>query len=263
MREKRMGEDISKTIAIVTGATGGIGNEFVRELMKEAVDEIWIIGRTEEKLAAMKAQYGNKIVSLCADLTKRQDLEAIRTRLEKQKVCVLYLINNAGIAQMAPSKDMEAETIEQTIKLNCSAPVILTNFCIPFMRKGSRIINMSSASAFQPVPYINLYASTKAFERSYSRALHMELEPIGITVTAVCPSWVDTKMLEKERNGKKIKFPGIVSPERVAKKAIKDAKRGKDMSICSLYVKCQHINVKFMPQRWAMRLWMKGIRDYL
>lgn len=181
----------------------------------------------------------------------------------EQKVSVLYLINNAGIAHMMASKDFSDVEIEKTIKLNCSVPVILTNYCIPFMKKGSKIINVSSASAFHPVPYINLYAATKAFERSYSRALNMELKSLGITVTAVCPSWVDTKMLIKEINGIKVKFPGIVSPQKVVQKAIKDAKKGKDMSICSFYVKCQHFNVKLMPQKLTMKVWMQSIKKYL
>ena len=131
------------------------------------------------------------------------------------------------------------------------------------MEKGSKILNISSASAFQPVPFINLYASTKAFERNYSRALNKELRSAGITVTAVCPSWVDTPMLTKELNGKSIRFPGIVTPEKVVKKALKDAKKGKDMSICSLYVKCQHINVKLLPQTLTMKIWLHSIKKYL
>ena len=82
-------------------------------------------------------------------------------------------------------------------------------------------------------------------------------------MTAVCPSWVDTEMLIKERNGKKVKFPGIVTAEAVAKQAMKDAKKGKDMSICSFYVKCQHVNVKLMPQKLTMKLWMHGLKKYL
>lgn len=115
--------------------------------------------------------------------------------LKEQEPSVLWLVNNAGIARMAPVTEFSVSEIKRTIDLNCKAPVLLINICIPFMEKGARILNVSSAFAFQPVPYINLYASTKAFERSYSRALNAELKPSGITVTAVCPSWVDTENL--------------------------------------------------------------------
>ena len=253
---------VIKAIAIITGATGGIGKEFVSELYNEALDEIWIIGRNSERLAEIKEQYGEKIIPICADLTNEQDLLSIQALLTDE-VWVAYLVNNAGIAQMMSSKDLETDVINQTIKLNCNVPVILTNYCIPYMKRGSKIINVSSASAFQPVPFINLYAATKAFEHSYSRALNVELKPMGITVTAASPSWVDTKMLTKEVNGKKVKFYGMVSPEAVAKKAIKDAKKGKDVSICSFYVKCQHLNVKFLPHKLVMRIWMHGIKRYL
>ena len=251
-----------KAIAIITGATGGIGKEFVSELYHEALDEIWIIGRNSERLAEINEQYGEKIIPICADLTNEQDLLSIQALLTDE-VWVAYLVNNAGIAQMMSSKDLETDVINQTIRLNCNVPVILTNYCIPYMKRGSKIINVSSASAFQPVPFINLYAATKAFEHSYSRALNMELKPMGITVTAASPSWVDTKMLTKEVNGKKVKFYGMVSPEAVAKKAIKDAKKGKDVSICSFYVKCQHLNVKLLPHKLVMKIWMRNIKKYL
>ena len=252
-----------KKIAIVTGASGGMGQVFVRELAKETLDEIWIIGRNEQRLFALKNEFGERIMPVCKDLTKNEDILSFSDLLKKQNPSVMWLVNNAGIARMAPSKEFSYSEIEQTIDLNCKAPAVLINICIPFMEKGAKILNVSSASAFQPVPFINLYAATKAFERSYSRALNAELKSYGITVTAVCPSWVDTDMLSKEINGKKVRFPGIAAPERVVEKALKDAKKGRDMSICSLYVKCQHLNVKLLPQKWTMKIWLHGIKKYL
>lgn len=252
-----------KKIAVVTGASGGIGQVFVRELTKENLDEIWIVGRNKERLILLKNELGERIIPICMDLTKDTDLLSFEDLLKKQSLSVLWLVNNAGIARMAPSKEFSLLEIGQTIDLNCKAPAALINLCVPYMEKGAKILNISSASAFQPVPYINLYASAKAFERSYSRALGMELKPCGITVTAVCPGWVDTDMLSKEINGKRVRFPGIVSPEKVVRKAIKDAKKGRDMSVCSLYVKCQHLNVKILPQRLTMKIWMHGIKNYL
>lgn len=252
-----------KKIAIVTGASGGIGQVFVRELAKEEQDEIWIVGRNEKRLLMLKEEGGKNIIPICRDLTKEADLLSFSDLLKRQNASVLWLVNNAGIARMAPSQEFSLLEIGQTIDLNCKAPAVLTNLCIPFMESGTKILNVCSASAFQPVPYINLYAASKAFERSYSRALNMELKACGITVTAVCLSWVDTDMLSKEVNGKKVRFPGIVSPEKVVRKAIKDAKKGRDMSVCSFYVKCQHFNVKLLPQRLTMKIWLHGIQKYL
>lgn len=251
-----------KKIGIVTGATGGVGQKFVEELCKEPLDEIWAVARNAQKLSGL-CEMDKRIVAVTADLSKREDCEKLGFLLKEQNPIVSYLVNNAGVARMAACMDFSIEEIEKTIDLNCKAPVILCKICIPYMEAGSHILNISSASAFQPNPYINLYASSKVFERHYSRALNVELKGTGITVTAVCPSWVDTEMLEKEINGKKVKFPGIVTAEQVAKQAVKDAKKGKDMSVCSLYVKCQHLNVKLMPQKLTMKLWMKGIGEYV
>ena len=254
---------MNKTIGIVTGATGGIGREFTRILASEELDEIWIVARNKDKLEDLKNEYGDRIRTIALDLSKTDNLNKIKELLENEKPIIKYLINNASIAKMGLYKEFSIEEMENTINLNCKTPVILSNICIPFMKKGSSILNIASASAFQPTPYINLYAATKAFERSYSRALNVELAESGIIVTAVCPSWVDTELLTKTINGHEVKFPGIVTARRVAQKAIKDAKRGKDMSVCTFYVKVQHLYVKLLPQSFIMKIWMKGIKKYI
>ena len=252
-----------KKIAILTGATGGLGREFLKQILKEEIDEVWAIARNEQKLSELRKKHGERVIPISIDLSDMQGLEQIKDMLEEKKPQVAYLINNAGLAKMGRYNDFSIEEIDKAINVNCKAPVVLAQLCIPYMEKGSKILNISSASAFQPNPYINLYAASKAFERSYSRALNVELNGTGITSVAVCPGWIDTELLQKEINGKKVKFPGLVTPDRVVKQAIKDAKKGKDMSVCSLYVKCQHVNVKLLPQRWVMKIWMTGIGKYL
>lgn len=252
-----------KHVAILTGATGGLGYAFLKEIIDEGYDEIWAIGRNEKRLNELTSEFGETVIPLPVNLTDAGEIAALGEVLKERKPQVDLLINNAGMAQMKYSSDLTREEIDSTVDLNCKAPVVLTNECLPYMRRGSKIINVCSAAAFQPTPYINLYASTKAFARSYSRALNAELKPYGITVTAVCPSWIDTDMLTRDFNGQKIKFYGMVSPERVAKKAIKDANKGKDMSVCSAFVKFQHLNVKLMPQKLTMKIWMKYTKKYM
>ncbi|MBR6536981.1 MAG: SDR family NAD(P)-dependent oxidoreductase [Lachnospiraceae bacterium] len=252
-----------KRIAIITGATGGIGREFVRQVSGYELDEIWAIGRNEVKLKELSDTYGEKIVLVTADLSEISGIEKVERMLAEQKPEVRFLINNAGVAKMAACQTFSQEEMIRTIDVNCKAPVLLCNLCIPYMKQGSNILNIASASAFQPNPYINLYAASKAFERNYSRALNVELEGTGITVTAVCPGWVDTELLPKELNGKRVKYPGIVTVEKVVRTALKDAEKKRDMSVCSLFVKCQHMNVKFMPQRLVMKIWTGAIKKYI
>lgn len=249
-----------RKIAVITGATGGIGREFVKQILRYDLDEVWAVARSEDKLKVLREKYGEKIIPVPVDLSDLSGIRKISDMLSEQSPQVKFLINNAGIAKMAPCTDFSQDEIIRTVDVNCKAPVLLCNICIPYMKQGGNILNISSASAFQPNPYINLYAASKAFERNYSRALNVELKGTGITVTAVCPGWVDTKMLSKEINGKKVRFPGIVTAERVVKTALKDAEKKRDMSVCSLYVKCQHLNVKLMPQRLVMKIWMSFIQ---
>ncbi len=256
-------EENRKKTAILTGATGGLGKAFLKELVKEDLEEIWAIGRNEKRLSEMQGEYGEKVIPMPVDLSDLEGIRRVEKVLKARSPRLKYLIHNAGMAKMGSYGDFSIEEIDQIVNVNCKAPVMLSSLCIPYMEKGSRILNISSASAFQPNPYINLYAASKAFERSYSRALNVELKGTGITSTAVCPGWIDTELLQKEINGRKVKFPGLVSAEKVAAQALKDAKRGKDMSVCSLYVKCQHVNVKLMPQKWVMKIWMAGIGKYL
>lgn len=253
---------MKKKIAIITGATGGIGREFTRLMTLENVDEIWAIARNQTKLVALKKEFGDKVIAISKDLSDPEAVHSIERMLDREKPTVSYLINNAGLARMGAFSEFTVKEIEETIFVNCSVVVTLCSICIPYMQTGSRILNISSASSFQPLPYLNLYAATKVFVRNYSRALHEELKSKKITVTAVCPSWVDTELLTKEINGKKVKFPGIVSAGKVAKTALKDAKKGKDMSVCSLYVKNEHVFTKLMPQRITMAIWIRGIRKY-
>ncbi|MGL4773689.1 MAG: SDR family NAD(P)-dependent oxidoreductase [Clostridium sp.] len=252
-----------KKIAIVTGASGGIGKEFTKLLINEEVDEVWAIARNEGKLLELRKELGNKIIPISKDLTKKEDVLSLGEMIKDEGVVVSYLINNAGLARMGSYDDFSIEEIEDTINLNCTVLTVLCRLCIPYMKEGSRILNISSASSFQPLPYLSLYGATKVFEKSYSRALNVELKKSGITVTAVCPSWVDTELLLKEVNGKKVDFPGIVSAERVAIKGLRDAKRGKDLSVCTLYVKYLHVLGKLMPEKFVMWMWMKGIKKYI
>ncbi len=250
-------------IAVITGATGGLGQEFVRCVLKENIDEIWAVARNEKRLNALKEKFGDAIRPVRCDLANSSDLADLFALTESEKPDIRLLINNAGIGKMGSSAEFPDSDVVQEIDINCKAVCLLCSHAIPFMKPGSRILNISSASSFQPVPYINLYAASKAFVRSYTRALNVELRSKGITCTAVCPGWIDTEMLSKEYNGRPVKFPGLVTPDRVAVKALRDSAKGRDMSVCTLFVKYEHYLSKVLPHKWLMKIWINGIKDYV
>lgn len=251
-----------KKIAIITGASGGCGKAFVRLMLEEDLDEIWAVARNKDKLDALKSEFGDKIAVISKDLSNRNELHSMAELLKDENPRIVYLVNSAGTGKMGSYADFTIEELEETIDVSCNAVMVLCSLCIPYMERGGRILNLSSEASFQPIPYLNIYAASKAFVRSYSRALNVELRNRGITVTAVCPGWVDTDMLLTEINNRRIKFPGLTTPDRVAVKALHDAGKGKDMSVCTAYVKFMHVFAKIFPQRIVMNAWIRSIRRY-
>ena len=230
-----------KNIAIVTGASSGLGKEFVKLLSaKKGLDEIWIISRNEEKLKKIQKRYGEKIVVYPMDLSSLENIKAFGENPSLKNCNIRYLINNM-------------------IDLNISGVVAMGLVCIPHMKKGSHILNIASQASFQPLPYQNIYSSTKAFVRNYTRALNVELREKGITATAVCPGWMKTGLYDRgiiDAKKATTNFTNMVTPDVVAKKALTDAEHGKDMSVYSTYVKTCHTIAKLLPQKTMMKLWL-------
>lgn len=250
-----------KKIAIVTGASSGFGKEFVKLLTAEPeLSEIWAIARSQDKLERLVQEFGSKIVAIPADLSDRKSYLAIRERLEAAGSGIQYLINNAGYAKLCAYDDLSVDESLNMIDLNIGAVVALGLICIPHMNPGSHILNIASQASFFPLPYQNLYSSTKAFVRNYTRALNVELKDRGIRATAVCPGWMKTALFDRCVIGAKkaaSNFFGMVEPGVVAQKALKDAKKGKDISVYGLYVKLTHLLSKLLPQRTMMKLWLR------
>lgn len=247
-------------IAIVTGATGDIGEEFVKSLLSET-DQVWAVGRSENKLTSLKEKYGDKIVPVRVDLSDRNDIFSFCEKIESEKPEIRYLVNNAGVAKMKPVSDFTLEEISDMLDINDKAATLICRACIPYMVKGSYILNVASASAFQPNPYIALYSASKAYLLSFTRSLNVENE--NITCTAVCPGWVDTQMLPKQRDGKDIRYPGMTPASKVVEVALKDCHKGKDVSVCSFYFRYMRFLSKVTPHSIAMKMWVKAIRQYI
>lgn len=247
-------------IAIVTGATGDIGEEFVKSLLSET-DQVWAVGRSENKLTSLKEKYGDKIVPVRVDLSDRDDIFSFCRKIESGKPEIRYLVNNAGVAKMKPVSDFTLEEISDMLDINDKAATLICRACIPYMVKGSYILNVASASAFQPNPYITLYSASKAYLLSFTRSLNVENE--NITCTAVCPGWVDTQMLPKQRDGKDIRYPGMTPASKVVEVALKDCHKGKDVSVCSFYFRYMRFLSKVTPHSIAMKMWVKAIRQYI
>lgn len=249
-------------IAIVTGATGGIGTEFISRISEMPdIDEVWAIGRNRDKLDALSVK-NKKVIPLVADLSTG-NCEPLSNALKDKKPDVRILINNAGTGYMGAFDRMSAEQVIQICNINCTAPAVIMSGVLPYMTKGARILNISSASSFQPNPYLAMYSASKVFLKNLSRAAGAELKERGITVTSVCPGWVDTGMLPKEAGGRKIGYTGIIEPSKVVSKALKDSARGRDMSVPGLFAKYFRFYSKVTPTSIVMKQWAAIVGKYV
>ena len=248
-------------IAVVTGASSGIGKEYVRLLAKEgAVDEIWALARREEKLANLAEECSFPVRAVRADVASRESVAEYQKLLEAEKPDVHMLINNAGYGRFGSFEAIGAEDSVGMIETNCCGLVLMTFATLPYMKACSRLLNTCSQSAFQPVPYMNIYASSKVFVLNHTRALRRELAPRGISVTCVCPGWVKTAFLDLAHQVEAqtiTKYNELVTPEQVAQHALADAEKGREMSVFPNSTRGMRLACKLLPHGFIMWYWMK------
>ncbi len=249
-------------IAIVTGASSGMGREFVRQIAaKEDIREIWVIARRKERLEQLRTEMGSIIRVLPLNLLEKESMDKLKELLEEEVPDIHILVNASGFGKYGNYNDLSEEEIDQMIDLNCKALIHMTYACLPYMSKGDRIIMMGSSSAFQPLPAFIMYASTKVFVVHFSRALHVELKSRGIPVTTVCPGYVRTEFFQVAQDTKNPEtcqnFNPMYEPEDVVAKALKDSKKGRDMSVLGLHVKFLRLLSKILPHSLVMRMWLK------
>ena len=192
-----MKKQITKKIAIVTGASSGLGREFVKQISKSrALDEIWVIARRKDRLEEVRKLSKVALRPIALDLTEKSAFDVLRHALEAENPDVRFLVNAAGVGKIGMTRELTVQENDQMIDLNCRAAVDTTLTVLPYMGRGSELINICSVAGFQPLTGLNTYAATKAFLLNWTKALHHELLLSGIRVTALCPYWVkDTEFI--------------------------------------------------------------------
>lgn len=249
-------------IAIVTGASSGMGREFARQIAAEGgLDELWVIARRAERLEELKKELSVPVRPIALDLTREESVEQLKAVLAEEKPDVKILVNASGFGKYGTYRDLTDQEITQMIDLNCKSVVKITYAVLPYMQAGGRVLMLGSASAFQPLPEFNMYASTKAFVVHFSRALNVELKDRKISVTCVCPGFVRTeffKVAQDTKNPDTCKnFKPLYEPEDVIRKALKDSKKGKDLSVLGFNTKMKRLSGKLLPAKMVMNVWMK------
>ena len=252
-----------KKIAIVTGASSGIGKEFFHSVCERAedLDEIWVIARNAEKLNALQETTKLPLRAFSLDLSAKEAMQTLEKTLVEETPQIKYLICASGFGRFCGIQDDERETLENMVDLNCRSIVGITRACATYLIKGGLVMLIASVAAFQPIPYIATYAATKAFVLSYGRALNKELQKTrGARCLCVCPFWTKTAFFDRALSEQTVvkKYAVMYEPQQIVKRAWKDAgKKNRDVSICGAYARGQALLVKLLPHRLVMRIWMQ------
>lgn len=247
-------------IALITGASSGMGREYAKQIdkMKEC-DEIWIVARREERLNVLKDELSTVTRVLPFDLTDGVQLGSLIEAVKSSGAEVKYLVNAAGFGKFGDYSEVSLSDIAGMIDLNDKALTLITAALIPQMKRGSHVIEMCSISAYLPLENMSVYAASKAYVLSYCYALRRELQKTGITVTAVCPGWVDTEFAACAHNGDGVNGPKDLKPittaDKVVRRAIKAANKNKPVSIYGATWKAMHVMTKILPKRFSMLFW--------
>lgn len=248
-----------KKIAVITGASSGMGRSFAKKLdASRSFDEIWLIARRLDKLEELAKELTAAAKPISLDLTDGESFVKYKELLEAEKPQIDVLVCAAGFGRFGTFTEMPLEAQLRMVDLNVKALVAVTYESIPYMTSGSQIYELDSLSSFQPVPYINVYGSTKAFVLSFSRALNVELVTKGIHVMAVSPGWVKTEFFDHAVTDNTIVYYNrYYEADEVVDRALRDMKKGKDLSICGFPVRAQVFFTKLLPHRLIMKIWCK------
>jgi len=246
-------------IAVITGASSGIGRELALSIDKRyTLDEIWVIARRPERLEELREKCKNPIRPIALDLADLDNVDKYAELLETEKPEIHLLVNAAGCGVFGPFEEKDLKKQLHSAQLNSLALTAMCHVSLPYMKKGDSIINMGSNSAWQPVPYQAVYGASKAYVLSLSRAIGRELKPRGIHVMCVCPGWIKTEFQQVAKHDEYIKYVDRwYGPDEVAEQAMKDLQKKKTVSILGFPVRRQVFLVKLLPVKLVMKIWCK------
>ena len=247
-------------IAVVTGASSGIGKEFVKQIANRyrTLDEIWVLARRTERLLELAEEIKSvKIRCFSCDLTDKRRFVKYKNALKKYNPSIRILVNAAGYGIIGTFRELKEEDNVGMVELNCTALTRMIDISLPYMsKKQANIINMASSAAFLPQPSFAVYAASKSYVLSLSQALNQELKKRRITVTAVCPGPVDTEFFdiaEVYNSVKVYKKLFRANACDVVSLALKDAYHKKAVSVYGFSMKGFRLLTKLLPHGFMVK----------
>ena len=245
-----------KPVALITGASRGIGLELAKECAKHGHDVVLVARRQdalEAAAGAIEGKYGVRATVVAADLSSVDARVEVLSSMLEQKIEIGLLINNAGFGLGGEFLETDIEREIEMIDVNVSALVHLTKVFAPAMikRRSGRIMNVASTAAFQPGPLMSVYYATKAFVLSFSQAIAEEWRNTGVTVTALCPGATATDFAETAQisNTRFFQKLGVADAGDIARYGYKAMMHGDRIAIPGWRDKLMIQSERFAPRR--------------
>jgi uncharacterized protein len=242
--------------ALVTGASAGLGASFARQLAARGIDLV-VVARRGDRLEDLAASLPVACEVLVADLAEPADLERVEARLRDPRAPVDLLVNNAGFGLYGPVADLDTAAQARMVALNVGALTRSTRAVLPALleRRAGGIINVGSVAGFQPDPFSAVYGATKAYVRSFTEALAVELRGTGVTVTLLAPGITDTEFQAQagiELSGLPGGFRQAADP--VVAAGLAAFARGRVVCVPGLVNQVGAIGSQVLPSRLSRRL---------
>jgi len=242
-------------IALITGASGGIGSEIALSLAQRGYGCV-LLGRDEDRLAALEDQLRSQSLSppehICVDLAARGSVQTLMSEMRKRQMEIGILVNCAGCAVHGEFVEADRNALMEMLQVNILALTELTRMVLPGMiaRGSGYILNMASVAAYMPGPLLAAYFASKAYVLSFSEALAQELGGTGVSVTAVCPGPTRTQFARRAGLQETPAFRGrLMSPAAVAEAALDAMFQGKRVLVPDLSLRLQMIPARLLPRR--------------
>lgn len=265
-----------KSIAVITGASSGMGREAAKQIARDTkhfkIDEVWLIARRRERLETLMSEIEKmrekdnkcpKPVVFEMDAAGKGGALSFRKCLEvceksdegaNGKLTIKILVNNAGFGTYGTFEESDVEKEMDMVELNCTAVTGITGYALPYMERGAVIINTASLAAFMPLGNFAVYGASKAFVLSFTVALAAEVRKKGIKVCALCPGPVSTEFALVASGGKRKEVKGGVSAEKVIQKCLKDARRGRVVSMMKMKWRITAFASRFFGRMMCARI---------
>ena len=246
------------SIAIITGASAGLGRSFFKSLLTRHpdLDGIWLIARRRERLEELAADSPIPVTVLAMDLIDPAAYDVLGEKLKEAGASVRILINNAGVGELDNVADSTWPVQSRMVDLNCRALTAVTTVTLPYMERGGFVLNVCSIASFCPNTRMTVYSSTKAYVMSFTKGLREELKPLGINALAVCPGPMNTEFLDVANitdRSKMFKTLPYSDPDRVADRAVVQAGKGRCVYTPLFLFKLYRVLAKVLPHSLMMK----------